>query len=100
MIPASFGPMLLKLVFPKLIEKLEEHKREIIEHIFKIGKLKENNDYRELPNDCDRRVDKLEEQFKLIAKDIHPPVIPSEDWEQMKKDMKKIKNTKMFKRGK
>ena len=39
MIPASFAPMILKLVFPKLEKKMDKLKLDIIEHIFKVGKI-------------------------------------------------------------
>ena len=82
------GP-LLKLIFPKLEEKFSDMRQEIIEHIFKIGKLEENTRYRELPNDADRKIEKLEEHVKMMAKEI----------KSMSKIINKVKNMKKFKIG-
>ena len=80
----------------------------IIEKIFfkmfdqqaKVWKFRENNDYRELPNEADRRLDVLEEKFSMMIKDIHPPQdfpISKEEASEILKFMKKTKNKKMFK---
>ena len=97
MIPSTFAPMILKLIFPKLTEMFEEFKQEVIEHIFKVGKIKESIDYRELPNDADMRIDKLEAQVKMLAEDQHPPAIDLEEFKDMQETIKKIKNKKAFK---
>ena len=47
----------------------------------------------ELPNDTDIRVDKLEEQMKVMV-DVQ---IDSKEWEDVKETIKKIKNKKVFK---
>ena len=70
MIPVSFAPMILKLVFPKLEKKMDELKLDIIEHIFKVGKIKESIAYREQPNDADIKIKSLEEQNKLLASEV------------------------------
>ena len=70
MIPASFAPMILKLVFPKLEKKMDELKLDIIEHIFKVGKIKESIEYRELPNDADRIGEKNQEHIKMLAGEL------------------------------
>ena len=98
MIPASFAKMILKLLFPKLEKMFDKVKLEIIEHIYKVCKVKENNDYRELPNDCDIKVEKLEEQMKMVVKDLHPPAIDLKEYEQMKADLTTIRNMKVFKK--
>ena len=102
MMPASFAPMILKLVFPKLEKKMDELKLDIIEHIFKVGKIKESIAYRELPNElddqvADMRIDKLEAQIKMLAEDQHPPVIDLDEWKDVKDTIKKLKNKKGFK---
>ena len=80
MIPASFAPYILKLVLPAV--------REILVPLFK---------YKDEPNDADIRIDKLEAQMEMLAKDQHPPVIDIDEWEDVKATIKKIKNKKVFK---
>ena len=65
MFPASFVPYLIKLIAPELQEK-------IANHIAKVFKLPQLVNYMELPNDVDQRVDKMETQIKMLAKDSHP----------------------------
>ena len=67
MIPASFAPMILKLVFPKLEKKMDKLKLDIIEHIFKVGKIEESIAYRELPNDADILGEKNQEHITVLA---------------------------------
>ena len=73
-------------------------KCDIIEHIFKVGKIKESIAYRELPNDADKRIDKLEAQIKMLTEDQHPPAIDLDEWEDVKNTIKIIKNKKVFKK--
>jgi len=54
-------------------------------------------DYMELPNDADRRIDKLEDQMSVLVDDSHPPVINQDEWDDVKATIKKIKNKKAFK---
>ena len=64
MIPASFIPMIAKYVLgDKILPK-------IMDHIAKVYKLDKVLNYMELPNDADNRIDKLEEQVKMLAKKI------------------------------
>ena len=91
MIPASFAPYVIKLIAPKLTEK-------IAEHIAKAFKLPQVLNYMELPNDADQRIDKLEAQIKMLAEDQHPPVIDLDEWKDVKETIKKIKNKKAFKK--
>ncbi len=64
MIPASFIPMIAKFVLgDKILPK-------IMDHIAKVYKLDKVLNYMELPNDADNRIDKLEEQLKMLAKKI------------------------------
>lgn len=42
----------------------------IMDHIAKVYKLDKVLNYMELPNDADNRIDKLEEQLKMLAKKI------------------------------
>jgi len=63
-IPASFIPMIAKFVLgDKILPK-------IMDHIAKVYKLDKVLNYMELPNDADNRIDKLEEQVKMLAKKI------------------------------
>ena len=91
MFPASFAPYIIKLIAPKLTEK-------IAEHIAKAFKLPQVLNYMELPNDADQRIDKLEAQIKMLAEDQHPPVIDLDEWKDVKETIKKIKNKGMFKK--
>ena len=91
MFPASFVPYIIKLIAPELTEK-------IANHIAKIFKLPQVVNYMELSNDADQRIDKLEEQIKMLAEDQHPPVIDLDEWEDVKNTIKMIKNKKVFKK--
>ena len=65
MIPTSFIPMIAKFVLgDKILPK-------IMDHIAKVYKLDKVLNYMELPNDADNRIDKLEEQVKMLAKKIN-----------------------------
>tara|TARA_Y100000310_G_C20297947_1_gene630346 strand:- start:102 stop:401 length:300 start_codon:yes stop_codon:yes gene_type:complete len=95
--------MVLKFVLPK-----------VMDHVMKAFKLEKILRYVEEPNELDVQMEDIEKKctdigykvsamqtvLKDLNEDTHPPVIPTEEWEQMKKDMGKIKNTKIFKRGK
>ena len=86
MFPASLAPMLLKMLLPK-----------ITDHIAKAFKVDQLLSYMELPNEADRRIDKLEEQIRMLANDQHPPAIDLEEWKEVKGIIKKLKNKKAFK---
>jgi len=62
--------MILKLVFPKLEKKMDKMKLDIIEHIFKVGKIEESIAYRELPNDADMIGEKNKEHITMLAGEI------------------------------
>ena len=70
MIPASFAPMILKLIFPKLEKKMDDIKLDIIEHIFKVGKIEESIAYRELPNNADMIGEKNKEHITMLAGEL------------------------------
>tara|TARA_R110002020_G_scaffold342742_4_gene557183 strand:- start:1060 stop:1341 length:282 start_codon:yes stop_codon:yes gene_type:complete len=68
MIPASFAPMLLRMIlgkkiFPALIEK-------IADKLAKMYKLPQSLDYMELPNSADRLGEKNEEHIELLANNM------------------------------
>ena len=67
------------------------------DHLLKVFKLDKIMNYVELENDADRKIAKLEEQMKMVAKDIHPPAIDLKEWKEFKADMKKIKKLRVFK---
>ena len=90
MIPASFAPYIIKLIAPKLTEK-------IANHVAKAFKLPQLVNYMELPNDADQRLDRVEAQVKMLAEDQHPPAIDLDEWADVKDIIKKIKNKKAFK---
>ena len=56
MIPASFAPMILKMILPK-----------VTDHFAKLFKLDKVLKYVEEDNETDLKVEKLEEQIKLLA---------------------------------
>ena len=91
MIPASFAPMILKLVFPKLEKKMDELKLDIIEHIFKVGKIEESIAYRELPNDADRIGEKNQEHIKMLAGELSAQDDRLKKLETLSKTPKKVK---------
>ena len=55
MISSTFASMVLKFVLPEV--------KELLVPLFK---------YKDEPNDADMRIDKLEEQVMMLAKDSHP----------------------------
>ena len=91
MIPASFAPMILKLVFPKLEKKMDQLKLDIIEHIFKVGKIEESIAYRELPNDADIIGEKNQEHIKMLAGELSAVEDRLKKLETLTKKPKKVK---------
>tara|TARA_R110000824_G_scaffold129985_1_gene291615 strand:- start:43 stop:318 length:276 start_codon:yes stop_codon:yes gene_type:complete len=91
MMAASFAPMILKLVFPKLEKKMDELKMDIIEHIFKVGKIKESIEYREHPNDADLLGKQNQEHITMIAGEISGLDDRLKKLETLSKTPKKVK---------
>ena len=91
MLPASFAPYIIKLIAPKLTEK-------IVNHVGKVFKLPQVVDYMELPNDADRRLDKLEAQVKMIARDSHPQQDFDDRIRKLEEFEKQVRRKKAFKR--
>ena len=112
MIPASFASMILKFVLPEVreilvrlfkykdepndadirLDKVEEQiKMDIIEHIFKVGKIKESIEYRELPNDADRIGEKNQEHIKMLAGELSAQDDRLKKLETMSNKPKKVK---------
>tara|TARA_Y100000310_G_scaffold183292_1_gene183418 strand:- start:911 stop:1207 length:297 start_codon:yes stop_codon:yes gene_type:complete len=98
MIIGKIAQAVLKLIMPN-----------VIEHIFKVGKLDKLLNYMELPNEADRGILKLQDEINILTgtvkdmvKDIHPPAdfpISKEQAEELLGFMKKIKNKSKFKIG-
>ena len=95
MIIGKIAQAVLKLIMPN-----------IIEHMMKVFKLDKLVNYMELPNEADRGVLKLQDQINILTgtikemeKDIHPPVIDLDEWNDVKNTIKKLKNKKKFKLG-
>ena len=63
MFPASFAPTILKLIAPKLQEKISSH-------LMKVFKLEKVLDYVEMPNELDKKVEKLEAQVEMLKEMI------------------------------
>ena len=59
MVVAKIAQAVMKLIMPQLLE-----------HFVKVFKLDKVLDYMELPNDADKRIDKLEEQMKMVAEEM------------------------------
>ena len=59
LLPASFAPMIIKLIMPKVVDKIME--------MFKLDKVLK---YVEMPNDADIKIEKLEEQVTLLAREL------------------------------
>ena len=96
MIVGKIAKAVLKLILP-----------DVTEHLLKVFKLDKLLNYMELENEADRGVLKLQDelnmikgQMKVMAKDIHPPVIDLKEWEEVKGVIKIVKNMKKFKIGK
>tara|TARA_R100000808_G_C2145513_1_gene153360 strand:+ start:1905 stop:2108 length:204 start_codon:yes stop_codon:yes gene_type:complete len=63
MFPASFAPTILKLIAPKLQEKISSH-------LMKVFKLEKVLEYVEMPNELDKKVEKLEAQVEMLKEMI------------------------------
>ena len=92
---AKLAQAVLKLILP-----------DVTEHLLKVFKLDHLVAYMELENDADKGVKKLDmemcmvkDQLKEMAKDVHPPVIDLDEWNEVKSVIKKLKNKRKFKIG-
>ena len=91
MFPTSFAPAIIKLIAPKLTEK-------IANHIAKAFKLPQLVNYMELPNDADQRLDRLEEQMKMVAENSHPQQDFDDRIVHLEEFEKQVRRKKAFKR--
>ena len=80
MIPASFAPMIAKLVMPK-----------IMDHFMKVFKLEKIIQYVEQPNDADRLGEKNQEHITMIAGEISGLEDRLKKLETLSKTPKKVK---------
>ena len=78
---------------------------DVTEHLLQVFKLEKVLAYVELPNEADRGVLKLQDELNMVkgelkdmAKDIHPPAIDLKELDEMRNDLKKIRNMKVFKK--
>ena len=90
MIPASFVPMIAKMVLSKkILPKLQE---EIAKHMAKMFKLEQLVNYMELPNDADQKADKALNQNALLAGELSAIENRLNKLEILNKKPKKIKS--------
>ena len=93
--------MLLKLLLPKAADYVAK--------IFKLDKVlkyvEETNeldvqmiDIEKKTTDIGFKVTAMQDVLKGLGEDQHPPAIDLDEWEQMKTDMKKIRNKGAFKK--
>ena len=81
---------LLKLLLPKVTEK-------VADHLAKIFKMDQLLNYMELPNEADRKIEQLEAKIQVLLEDTHPPAVDIKEFEEMKETIKKIKKLRVFK---
>ena len=62
--------------------------------VFKMDKLL---NYMELPNEADKKIEKLEAKIQVLMEDAHPPAVDIKEFEEMKESIKKIKKLRAFK---
>ena len=84
MFPASFALRVFKLLVPHFLELLVPIKEEVKKH----------SQYVDEPNDADLRIDKCEEQIKLLAEDQHPPIFTEEIKEEIFNRLGKLEDFK------
>ena len=92
--------VLLKLLLPKVADYVAK--------LFKLDKVlryvEEDNEldiqFRDIEKKCTDvgfKVTAMQDVLKGLGEDQHPPAIDLDEWEQMKTDMKKIRNKGVFK---
>ena len=80
MIPASFAPMILKLIMPK-----------IMDHFMKVFKLEKVLQYVEQPNDADKLGEQNKEHIAMVAGEISGLESRLKKLETLSKKPKKVK---------
>ena len=93
MFPASFAPMILRLVMPK-----------IMDHVMKVFKLDKVLEYVETPNDADKKLMVHDKELKLLremvidlGKDSHPEKPFEDRLTKVEAFVKQVRNKKAFK---
>ena len=93
MIPATFAPMILKLIMPKLMD-----------HFMKVFKLDKVLQYVEQPNELDDQVAEIRRDLKILRqhiidldKDSHPEKPFDDRIAKLEAFEKSIRNKKVFK---
>ena len=93
MIPATFAPMILKLVMPK-----------IMDHFMKVFKLDKVLQYVEQPNELDDQVADIRRNVKILRqhiidldKDSHPEKPFEDRISKLEEFEKQVRNKKVFK---
>ena len=76
----KWAKQVFKFLAPKLDAKIEQGKRDILEHLFgKSKRMKALLDYVHKPNELDRMVKKYEGEILKLKKDSHPPIFSMKD---------------------
>ena len=93
MIPATFAPMILKLIMPKLMD-----------HFVKVFKLDKVLQYVEQPNELDDQVADIRRDLKILRqhiidldKDSHPEKPFEDRIAKLEEFEKQVRNKKVFK---
>ena len=93
MIPATFAPMILKLIMPKLMD-----------HFMKVFKLDKVLQYVEQPNELDDQVADIRRDLKILRqhiidldKDSHPEKPFEDRIAKLETFEKQVRNKKVFK---
>ena len=93
MIPATFAPMILKLIMPKLMD-----------HFMKVFKLDKVLQYVEQPNELDDQVADMRIELKVLKqhiidldKDSHPEKPFDDRIAKLEEFEKQVRNKKVFK---
>ena len=93
MIPATFAPMILKLIMPKLMD-----------HFMKVFKLDKVLQYVEQPNELDDQVADMRRDLKILRqhiidldKDSHPEKPFEDRIAKLEEFEKQVRNKKVFK---
>ena len=91
----KWAKQVFKFLAPKLDAKIEQGKRDILEHLFgKSKRMKALLDYVHKPNKNDKDIAKLKKQVKGLEGVAHPPFFTSEEKANMFERIEKLEKTK------
>ena len=79
MITGKIAGAVLKLLLPK-----------VTDHLMKVFKMNKLLNYMELPNEADKKIEKLEAKIQVLLESV-------KEFEEMKESIKKIKKLRAFK---